>query len=547
MDGNTQLLFLRSQNRVSGSTDNAFFNISPPIERGKNWKVLSWSGLPLVGPLNNGYVDVQFSFSTAFDPGADVAPTVIPPTRIYPALQNLVQPLGPYADYCGFFSDEPNYTATNKADNFISTGSPTSCAWLYTNFSMPGYVETTGNQPPSSYSQLLACIQFSIRRAIAQGIASYMTASFPPYAPGVQPQSCAGNILDLERGFAGMNVPPQSSIDFDQGRLFVQKYGSSGPGPGIYYIGEVTRWDSWVVDIPSLFHIVAPGATVTHVSTTSATQAPNDGTAPLATDPLLAGSTYTYTNNTSRVAFVFMPDDGLAVRAAQTFLGIGVNTPYFFAPFLTALSFRVHGNVASVLGLPQDTWIGVGGMALAPPFEGSVFGFSDLRVPRWPLRTAFGDYSGSTLPDFCTNQFYVQSGAFGSITVPAAMAYYASTIALYQPPVLDMFCSLLIDHQTMTTSNVGGTTTLCLQIPLGESANNVVSYLNTTADFSNTVRQELISQFSVSFKLDSGEPLNSLQTLPPGVDGTTADGALFVGFPDWTAEIAFTDTGGSSA
>lgn len=538
----TQQLLVYSRDRVQGDTTNCTFNISPPIERGSNWKILEWSGSALVGPQNNTSIDVTVTYATNYDC------TVVQPvytTRKYPALNPIVQPNSLYDDYCGFLSTEPNYTAANLESQLnFPIQHPSPAPFLYTQYVLTGYAETGGATSVSAQTQLAANLQWSLRQAIAEAVVGWCNQVTPADNSAYRDTSVTK---------AGMVFPPDSVLGAYSGNAV--RYQDFGYPSAPQYVVQCHWYDTWVLDIPSLFHVVPPGATISHLSTSCSTVPAVSGgpgnpqypPAPTSSTELVQGTVYTFTNTSSAYAFVFMPDDALAMNNNITDPGT-LPGPYNMPPWVTNLTFTINGTMARVFGLQDGVPFSVAGLPTRDPnytFADQANGHNYL-LPRWPARKNIGMYN--TVNDVGYNRAPTfmaidspQSNAGKTISVPTSFATFAPGLAGIPAPVLNIYCSLMVDHQTRTT-NVGpggGVTTLALRVPLGTDASQQVSYLNTTSDYPNTVRQERISQISFQLALENGDLLNSAQTLPPGFYNIS-NGALVPSYPEWTMAMAFT-------
>lgn len=500
-------MFLRSRDRTSGSTTDATFNISPPIDRGKVWKIQEWQGQALVGPRNDTVIEVALDWTGAWDPANSAKTTYR--ASVYPSLGPIVQKQSLYDDYLGQTSTAANFTPANLADIGYAQPTPTPAPFLYTQLALPGFVESNaaGAAPPSAQTQLAMALELAIRKVIAQAVFSYCGGA------NIYPQ------VDPDNGRAGYRVLPRLSPGASASFLY---------GTISYVAKDFLFFDTWYPDVASMFHVVPPGATVTHLSQSFAAAPPADGVqpaAPAADAPLVPGTRYTFTNTSSRYAFVFLYDD--AFNASNNTSTGTTQLP----PWVTALSFIIHGEMARVFGLEPGVEVAVQGMRPRDPGYTPGYG-----APRWPLRGTPNilGASGDHYPNLWTN-------VPQNVTVPSYLATFAPASVVYQTPRLDVYCSMLRNHQTITSSAQGGLTTLCLQIPLGGDASALIQYQNNSSDFSNSNNQEIIGQFSIRLALDTGEEINSPNTLPPGVDAATAEGALFVDFPEWVMQLAFGD------
>ena len=529
-----QIVHLRSQDRVGGTVTDPVFNLTPAIDRCKNWKLLEVQCQPVVGPVNNTTIDVVFDWSRDWrlatqEPRVEIY-------GLYPSLGPLVQTRSLYGDYVGWASSADNFNPTELEDIDFPAEKPTPAPFLYTRFTPYGYTDSGGGTANSSAAgQLAMCIQLAVRKAIAQGLYGYNTQ--PTYVGVPTNPQLKARYLDTYNGYGGFAITPANDSTLSGNLL--QHTSVFGIDTTDYAYGENTAFDTWAVDVPGLFHIVPPGATITHLSTTCQSTIQNtDGTYPTpgADTPLNRGTEYVFTNRTSRYAFVFMPDDGLA--CAQFVTGSNpLDNNYPCVPWILGLSFRINGELAKVLGVPPGEWVDVPGLpprATNNPFVGAP---GNIRVWRWPLRVNW-NYSTDADHQHTQPTAFLDDNA-APIAVPANYASYAPKTQIYITPKLDVYCSLLLDHQTMRSSFNGELSTLLLQVPLGDDGNAVVQYQNNTSDFPNRTRQEVVGQFSLRLGLDTGEELNSQRTLPPGTDLATVEGALFTEFPDWSAQMAF--------
>ena len=501
----TQLMFLRSRDRIAGSTTDATFNISPPIDRGKVWKIQEWQGQALVGPRNDTVIEVALDWTGAWDPASAAKTTYR--ANVYPSLGPIVQKQSLYDDYLGQTSTAANFTPANLADIGYSQPTPTPAPFLYTQLALPGFVESNaaGAAPPSAQTQLAMALELAIRKVIAQAVFSYCGgANFYPQ-------------VDPDNGRAGYSLRGGAVSRFD-----VYPYNT-------LVAKDFLSYDAWYPDVASMFHVVPPGATITHLSQSFSVPVPANGVtppAPAADAPLVPGTRYTFTNTSSRYAFIFLYDDAFNVSAGDASGLTGL------PPWVTALSFIIHGEMARVFGLEPGVEVAVEGMRPRDPNWTPGSG-----APRWPLRSAI-NIGGGTGTGWYPNAW---TNTPKTVTVPSYLATFAPASVVYQTPRLDVYCSMLRNHQTITSSAQGGLTTLCLQIPLGGDASALIQYQNNSSDFSNSNNQEIIGQFSIRLALDTGEEINSPNTLPPGVDAATAEGALFVDFPEWVMQLAFGD------
>ena len=498
-------MFLRSKDRIAGTTTKATFNISPPIDRGKVWKIQEWQGQGIVGPRNDTLIEVAVEWTGEWNPTTG-AKTVYK-GQVYPSLGPITQKQSLYDDYSGQTSTAANFTAANLADIGYYQPTPTPAPFLYNQLTLPGFVESNASNasPPSAQTQLAMALELSIRKVIAQAVFAYCGGA--NFYPQVDPDNGRAGFIVRGGAVARVEVYPYVPLDAQ----------------------NFLSYDNWYPDCAAMFHVVPPGATVTHLSQSFSVPVPADGVTPsppAADAPLVPGTRYTFTNTTSRYAFIFLYDDAFNVAAGDA---TGLTN---LAPWITGLSFIIHGEMARVFGLEPGVEFSVQGMRPRDPNLSP-----SSTTPRWPLRSAV-NVGGGTAANCYPNLW---KNTPSTVIVPSYLATFAPKSVVYQPPRLDVYCSMLRNHQTIASSAQGGLTTLCLQIPLSGDANQVIQYQNNTSDFSNSNNQEIIGQFEIRLALDNGEEINSAQTLPPGTDPNTVEGALFVDFPEWVMQFAFGD------
>jgi hypothetical protein len=507
--GDTQLLFLKSVDRVRGSTSDATFTLHPPIPRGGKWKALSFSMLSAIGPLNNTSIDVEFTTTTS-NTLYTQGPPYIPigartyKTTKYPATLSPMQPTSLYDDVMEWRPVTPLFDVEK---DILQPPSPTITPsyWLLNQFTPPGFSETNnGAFSMSAASQLATLIQQSIRIAIAEGM---------------------GNRMNNAQLRFSAEDPGSLKLEMTANNFFY--VGSVPVGSGASAWQPYTTVDTNVVDFAKLFHIVPPGATVSHLNAHGDTKyvvtPPPD---PVEfTDIDFRKNMYrtVFTNRTNRWAFIMFWDPAFGVSRSSV-LPPPLNDPDYsgdFPPWPLDLKFKINGTIAYLFGLEPNRWQKVA----VPPNRFTENAFWNQRFVVYPPSVQIFNEFKDRL-----NYFETYLGK--------EFATYAPTGLVPAPPTLLVELSLLTDHQTRSAKEK--MSRVAMAIPLPASATDVIQYTNSSIDWSSQMRQERISEISVRLTNWLGEELNSEKTLPPGVESIEAfNSAGLPTTPDWTMEIAF--------
>jgi hypothetical protein len=494
--------------------------------------------LGAIGPRNDTSIDVETSmhYGRSVTGPADMRSagpvTPVVTARLYPALNDLIQPHSLYEDVCGYepiagtesggFITVPGFyeslTQTERSELGLPQETPTPAAWLYPQYTPTGWSESTGagNAGPSGITQIAHLIEASIQQQIrvVADAAWQGTAQKGPYVFTVNP--------DYEGGIVQSTLLSQDTA-WDTPEELINE--------------PCNRGVTATMDYGALFRIVPPGATVSHTCS-GGCQIKGIPSEDTPTDPkYVLPVTYSFTNKSQRWAFVYMFD---TIQNQVILPGGDTASGRYCAPWMRTLRFRINDpTVAGLFGLESGEWMDV----KVPKFEvGTKFSTDD---------TAYWDGSGyqmsvnarwpetymwlSSLNWF--RETYDTFEATKKVELPGDTASYSPKSLVPAPPSLTVQIDLISGLQTRYANNKPTSTVMIVPMPF--AATDIIQYTNTTVDWSLQRRTDRISQFRVTLLDGEGNELNSSSTLPPYDLADYPYAALIPETPDWTMEIVF--------